>query len=391
MPKHTVKNRSPFAKAIALAIGLVFALFLYSKVKSGNALELFLAFFEDTMTAPTSQSKLTNNERDSLKDLASGFWVYRSDSNDIFIVDDRIEITDNGYIWQVEQVLFTLPSGSKKSMTHVFHGFFYPSSKAVPDSTYINSVIRYLPQMWISEGDTCVITKYFGESRLHKMDDVVLMDYGDFVVGDYKDEAVDVLLDGRSLTMNNRNYVPFGEKEIKKFFPKGLVDKVYNLSTAEDIKSDKMYSVKNKEVILNKGAVTKNVIEVPVTKECTDCFSWIDFLRRAIGKNLQKATVAERSLEEIMKLVQRYYIPFCLKSWMNLALYSREDDSSRISFSFDLTWEGKTENVTVLIQASALDRKMKETEMTMEIEKWKFQPLEKESPPFKVSFEEVIE
>lgn len=390
MPRHSVKRRSPFAKAIALAIGLVIALFLYNKVKTGNLVEVFLALFEDTITAPTTQSKLTNEERDSLMELASGFWVYRSDTNYIFTVDDRLEITDNGYIWQVERIQFTLPSGDKKSMTHVFHGFFYPSSKAVPDSTFINSVIRFLPQMWIYEGDTCVITKYFGESRQHKLEDNVLLDYGDFVVGDYKDEALDVFLDGKSFTMNNRKYIPYGDKDIQKFFPQGLVDKVYNLSTVEDVKRDKMYSVINKEVILNRGVIAKDVIEVPSLKECTDCFSMQDFMRKAIVNDLQKTTIADRNLDEIIDLMKKYYIPYCLKAKMSLALYGKDAELPQISFSFNLTWEGKTGNVMVLIQASALDRKVKEKEITREIEKWRFQPLEKESPPFKVSFTEAL-
>ena len=161
MPRHSVKRRSPFAKAIALAIGLVIAFFLYYKVKTGNIIEVFLATFEDTMTTPTEQSKFSKREMDSLVELASGFWVYKSDATDLITIDDRLEITDIGYIWQVEQVQFTLPSGNTKNIIHVFHGFFYPSSKAVPDTTYVNSVVRSLPQMWIYGDDTCKITKYY--------------------------------------------------------------------------------------------------------------------------------------------------------------------------------------------------------------------------------------
>lgn len=391
MPRHTVKKRSPFAKAIALAIGLVIALYLYHMVKTSNLMEVFLSVFEDTMTTPTNQSKFTNKERDSVVELASGFWVYKSDTADLITIDDRLEITDNGYMWQVEQIQFTLPSGNKKSMTHVFHGFFYPSSKAVPDSTYVNSVIRNLPQMWIDDGDTCVIKKYYGASREHKIDDVVLADHGDFVVADYKDEAIDVFIDGKQLKMNDKDYNPYKKKDIQNFFPKSLIDIVYNLTTADDVKKGKMYTIKDKEVTISKDIKSKGEIEVPTQKECTECFSLKDFLRKAIADDLQKTPVPERNLDEIILIMKKHYIPYCLRAQINFTLYNQDEKSSQINFSFDLTWEGKTGNVNTQIKASAIDRKWKEKEITMEIEKWKFQPLEKESPPFKVLFAEVIE
>ena len=388
MPRHTVKKRSPFAKAIALAIGLVIALYLYHKVKTSNLMEVFLSVFEDTMTTPTNQSKFSNRERDSLVELASGFWVYKSDTADLITIDDRLEITDNGYMWQVEQTQFTLPSGNKKNITHVFHGFFYPSSISVPDTTYVNIVVRNLPQMWIYDDDTCIITKYFGGTRSHK---VIEDAFADLVVGDFKDEAVDVFLGGKFFKMNNRKYTPYGDEDIQIFFPEGLIDKVYNLTTADDVKKDEMYTIKGKEVTLSKDIKSKGEIELSTHKECTDCFSLRDFLRKAIAEDLQKTPVAGRNLDEITLLMKKYYIPYCLSDKMDFTIYDQDKEPSQMNVSFNLTWEGKTENVSAQVKASAIGRKWKEKEMTMEIEKWKFQPLEKESPPFKVLFAEVIE
>ena len=190
--------------------------------------------------------------------------------------------------------------------------------------------------------------------------------------------------------MKNRDYAPYNDEDIQKFFPLGLVDKVYNLSTVDEVKKDKMYSVKNKEVILNKGAKTKDVIEVPSLEECTDCFSLRDFLRKAIAEDLQKAQVAERNMDEVTLLTKKYYIPYCLKEKTDFTIYEQDKKPLPINFSFDLTWEGKTENVTVQMKGSTIGRKWIEKDVTMEIEKWKFQPLKKESPPVTVTFTEEL-
>lgn len=387
MPRHSVKRRNPFAKAIALAIGLAIALFLYYKVKTGNIVEVFLAMFEDTMTTPTEQSKFTEREMDSLLELASGFWVYKSDTTDPVTIVDMLEITDNGYIWQVEEVQFTLPSGNRKKITHVFHGFFYPSSKAIPDTTYVNSVVRSLPQMWIYGDDTCTITKYYGGNRSQQ---VIENAFADLIVENYRDDAVDVFLGERVFKMKNRDYAPYEEEDIRNFFPQGLVDKVYNLSTAHDVKKDKMYSIEKKEVILNKGAKTKEVIKVHSVKECIDCFSRRDFLRKAIAEDLQKTKVTERKLDDVTLLMKKYYIPYCLKEKTDFTIYERDRKPLQVDFSFDLTWEGKTENVIVQMEGRTIGRKWIEKDLTMEIEKWKFQPLKNESPPVTVTFTEEI-
>jgi len=151
-----------------------------------------------------------------------------------------------------------------------------------------------------------------------------------------------------------------------------------------------MYAVKDKEVVLNKGIISKEAIEVPLLQECRDCFTLKDFLRKAIAGDLQKTTVGERNMDTIIDLMKKYYIPYCLKAKMSLALYNQAAESPRIVFSFDLAWQGKTENVVVEIQASALDKKLKEKEITAEIEKWRFPPLKKASPPVKVTFTEEL-
>jgi hypothetical protein len=151
-----------------------------------------------------------------------------------------------------------------------------------------------------------------------------------------------------------------------------------------------MYSVKNKEIVLNKGATTKDVIEVPSLEECTDCFSLRDFLRKAIAEDLQKAQVTERIPDEVTLITKKYYIPYCLKEKTDFTIYEQDKEPLPITFSFDCTWEGKTENVTVQMKGSTIGRKWIEKEVTMEIEKWQYQPLKKESPPVTVTFTEKL-
>ncbi len=390
MPQYAKKKQNPFIKALVLLIALIFGVSFYSKVATTDVMEGFLSVFENSMTESSSQTKFSDEERDSVTKLVAGFWTYQTDTNNVIAIDDRIEITDNGYIWQVEQIQFTLPSGDKKNIAHVFHGFLYPSSKSSLDSLSINSVIRFLPQLWIYGNDTCEIRKYYGESREHKVEDNVIADYGNFVVDDFKDEAVDVLADGNVFKMGDRDYRPYKGKDIQTFFPAGLIEMVFNLTTAGHKRSTEQYRIKDKEVFLTTDSRQRKEIRLETNKHCTECLSLKDFLRKAITDDLQKATIIKREVDGISSLIREYYMPFCLKDELCSITMNPKFKVPFITISFDLTWQGRIENISIRVPGNAMDRKWRENEIRQEVQRWKFQPLEKESTPFAVTFTDTL-
>ena len=387
---HPVKKKqNPFIKAIVLFVALIFGLFFYNKIATTNVMEGFFAAFEDSATEFNSQVEFTEAQRDSLIALASGFWEYQSDENAIMKHNDRIEITENGYIWQVEQIQLTLPHETKKNITHVFHGYFYPSSVSAFDTNYINCVIRHFPQLWIYEDDTCEIRKYFGTP---KKDAIAKNAFSDLVMVNFIDDDMDVFIDGTTLQVRDRRYRPFPKENIQSFFPEGLIDKVYNMTMAVQIAEGKKYMVdkKKKEVVFGRHDKMEENIQIETHRECKDCLLLRDFIRKAIIEDRQKSVAEKREIETVTSVIQEYYMPLCLHDEIFSLLRSKKDEVPYITISFSLDWQGNVDNVSIRVSGDTYARKWRENEIKQEVERWKFQPLEKETTPFNVTVTDTL-
>lgn len=375
MPRYFPQKKKPFGNLIVLTIGLIIVVYFYNKFSAGNIVKQILNIFENSGTKYSKLVEFSEEARDSVKKVMTGFWTYTSDTNGPLVIDDRIELKGNGYIWQVELVRYTLPSGKKKQLTHAVHAFLHPSSRGVDDSTLINCVVRILNQTWIDDGDTCEIRKYVNEEG---------------IMSSFIDVVKDVYTDGKKLEMDNRTYTPYTDPDIANFFSPGIIEYVYNLSSSANISNEKMYTIKKGEVILNKELTADNQIPLIMPKECMECLTLKDFLRKAIADDLQQKPVVKREHNEIISLIKEYYFPICVESIIQSIAFDDNIKSPFVKYSFNLTWNGETEDVSVKIPGRAIGRKWNEKFLMLEIQQWKFPPLKNESKPFKVSFIDTL-
>jgi hypothetical protein len=379
VPRYSSKSKSSFGKAIVLLIGLILVIIFIQLVSTGNLIQQVINVFEQSGAKYSDLVEFSDEERNSIKEKIAGFWTFASDSGSPVNIDDRIEITDNGYIWQVKKIQFTLPSGKNKQLTHAVHAYLHPSSKAVGDTTQVNCILRTFNQVWIDEEDTCEIRKY-----IYVGDTTTILDY--------HNKILDIYFDSEKIKLENREYAKYSESDISDFFPPGLIDLVHNLRSAENMSKKKSYSLDPKDSVLvfRKKHLRKGD-DFVTAKECKECLTQEDYLRKAIIHDLQSTPVSQRDQSVIISLMKEYYIPACLRPQVSFKLYNQKTATSEISFTFDITWEGETENVQIQMQGTAIDRKFKEIKITHEIDKWKFQPLEKESEPFNISFTDIFE
>lgn len=386
MPR-TGKKQNSYVKAFVLLIALVIAFFFYYKVSNSNLLEGMFSVFDENVGEFSSQSEFTETDRDSLIKLVAGFWEYKSPASDTLTVLDRLEITDNGYIWKVEEVELTVPSGARKKITHVFHAYLYPSSKSPFDTTYTNSVIRNLTQLWIYDGDTCEISKYEGTVR-HR--EVITNAFADYVVENFKDETEDLFLSKDVLIRNNRKYARYSEEDISTFFPGNLIELVYNLTSTEHNRKDEAYKVKNKEIRLSAEDITKPNIRLDPFVQCKSAKTVSAFIQLAVSEDLQSSKVEKRSAEQVMEFVTGYYMPYCLQTKLKTMVLGNKGVDGELRIAFAVNWQGGVEDVSLSIHAKSIDKKRWENELRQEIMKWKFQKLDKESKPVKVEFTKEI-
>ncbi len=381
------KKPNPFMKAFVLLIGLIIAFIFYHNVSTTNILEGLFAVVDGNVGEFSSQSDFEKEDQDSLVKLVAGLWEFQSEPNDTLTILDRIEVTDNGYIWKVEQVEITLPSGIKKNIIHLFHAFLFPSSRSAFDTTYINCVIRNLTQLWVYENDTCEITKYQG---FKKGKEVIENAFADIIVENFKDEVEDLFFDSTLFIRKGRKYHRYESEDIQSFFPGNLVEIAYNLSSVDHNKKDEAYTVKDKEVHLSNADIKNPSIHLNMYSECRGDYSVRDLMRRSITEDLQSVKVAGRNPEQVQSLIDCYYVPFCLEAKLNSIVLTRKEELEKLVVDFDVTWQGAVDNVSLNITGNSIDKKRWENELLKEINLWKFQPVQKEAPHITVSFTKAL-
>jgi hypothetical protein len=135
---------------------------------------------------------------DSIQKLMGGFWVWAVDSP--VQVRDRLELRDNGIIWNQLQYRYPLPDGTTRTRHHMIHAYIEPYGMKQGDSatSVCNAIL--IRQIWFSEDDTC-----FGSSN-----DTLMWQIS-------RNES--------TLTFENRTYRPY-TGSLDTFFVSGAVDLV---------------------------------------------------------------------------------------------------------------------------------------------------------------------
>ncbi|MDR0304822.1 MAG: hypothetical protein LBH98_08675 [Chitinispirillales bacterium] len=129
-----------------LAVLIVLCLFL-SKIDMliGYAEAIFSA--DSFSSSDNAAMTATDSLRNEYYNLIAGFWEHSSDN-----LYDRIELKDNGIIWQYTEKTFAFPYNLSKKITRVSTSFLSPMRFGA--NNYAMSNLRIIRETWFMP-DTC--------------------------------------------------------------------------------------------------------------------------------------------------------------------------------------------------------------------------------------------
>lgn len=384
------KLKNSIIKAVALLIALIFGLVLYYKVTTTNMISDMMNVFEEKEGAGFSvQKKYSEEQRDSIYQIIKGFWECDEYSDNGFKYQGRLEVVPNGYVWLVESVKGVLPSGDSTDLVHVLNGFIYPSSAGGEGANTVSVVFRNLTQLWIDNGDTCKITKYYGIGSNSETGGAML-DKMDVVVSEFMDVPDELDLSKGLLGFLNRSYKRYNNSDVSTFFPEGIIDYVYNLSGTDVNIDKKQYSVKKGQITVNKENASKIALDPFTLKECKDCKDLSDFLRKRVSEDIRKNVETKRDESRIVDIIKRYYEPLSLDNAVDFTLYQNEKKHVLVKIKFDIDKTGTVQNAGVNIGVNNIGKKVLENTMIREIEKWKFAEVNTVEELFKVEYADTL-
>lgn len=287
----------------------------------------------------------------------------------------------------MEDIECELPSGETTKITHVLNGFIYPSSAGGEGDNTISIVFRNLTQLWIQDGDSCKVTKYYGigggsggQTMLDKMD---------VVVSDFKDEPMELDLSNGLLALFKRSYKRYGNSDVATFFPKGIIDYVYNLSGTDVNIEKRQYDVKKGQITINKDGASKIALDPFSLSECKECKTVSDFLRVSIINDIKTNKSSKRNNDDIIKIVKDFYEPLSMDNALDYTLYQNDKKNVFVKIRFEITPKGDVNKANVNIGVNNIGKKVVENTMIKEIEKWKFAEVES-ADPFKVEYADTL-
>ncbi|MGD9202715.1 MAG: hypothetical protein PVI26_14230 [Chitinispirillia bacterium] len=366
MSRYRSKESNSFTKAVILLIGLIAAFFFYHRITTGNFVEQFLNLFEFSKSGPYSElgEEFSDEVKDSVKKAIAGFWILNTPIQKNILLNDRIELKDNGIIWRIKHFTFSLPSGKNVELTQLINAYINPYTNPSDDFSNVICEMRTLRQVWLYDGDTCDIRNF-------------------------NDDLVKVFGDGNSFELENRRYTKYTDPDLSNFFPKDQLYIIHKLTRSDETQSKAGYTIDKGKVII-KDQKNQNIdVDFYVYPRCFDGYVEVEVLRKKLRSDLQEVTIQKRENSNIISLVKNYYIPFCL-SPQDIISDILTEKSSDVSIAFSVNWKGDIEKIKVELSKGAftnpVTHKIKENVIGDEIKLWKFQPLKSESNSLRVSF-----
>jgi Sec-independent protein translocase protein TatA len=295
------------------------------------------------------QRDISEIQQDSLRKTIAGFWAWdgeRSDST-TSVLTDRIELKDNGILWQVQQRTLYLPSGDSTTITAIRQAFVAPFYWVDRDSGILLCEIRVLKAVRIIGSDTCYM------KTEEKMKDVLKGDSSFFAP-----TMVPVWLlkaDGTRFIWEGRNYRAWDTADIARFFPVGtlaLVDEIH-LEQCSIRKTDR------------------------------------GIMRELIAGDLSRIPLTTRNSDDVVALMGGYYLPYCLKQALENPGYPGTFMTEKVSFSMVVNSLGKVDTVSVDLR-NIQSNKWERSQIENEIRQWLFQPLSVQAPPLSLSGEMIF-
>jgi hypothetical protein len=188
MSRKSSKNTT--FRVLALSAVFIVLLIFTSKIDIlTNYAEM--VFSENSFAAGAGDSKTANDSlRQDYYNLIAGFWEHSSGN-----LYDRIELLDNGIIWQYTERKFEFPYNKTYGIDRVSHSFLSPVR--FDDENFAMSNLRVIREVWFMP-DTC-----FGNS--------------------FYDVVANTFYRNDTLFFDSIPYTRY-KGELKDFFPTGALD-----------------------------------------------------------------------------------------------------------------------------------------------------------------------
>jgi hypothetical protein len=191
--------------ALVLLVALIACIYIIQRiVTDGIPSDKLSAYTGSLGLAENNYIQFDTLQQEEYKAPLAGFWESRRDTtieNIALKVTDRIEIKQNGYIWQV--IRYFTPTDSTGTL-HVVNSYALPYGLVKKDTTQIVVQIRLIRQVYLAAADSG-----YGESNL--------------------DLVSTIQRSGDTLSIDHRVYTKWKEQNIASFFPPktlGWVDSV---------------------------------------------------------------------------------------------------------------------------------------------------------------------
>jgi len=207
----------------------------------------------------TDDAATTDSLRHEYYNLIAGFWEHSS--NNLY---GRMELKDNGIIWQYTEKTFAFPDNSSKKITRAWTGFLSPSRFG--ENNYASSNLRVIRETWFMP-DTC---------------------YG----RNFYDIVANTDFSNDTLFFDSVPYTRY-TGELADFFPAGA------LALVDDIK----------------------------VRPCNKINPLADWLRQNLAYSFDGREIPFDALKfEQEQLLKKYYIPYCLSRIQDVMFFEQTYD-----------------------------------------------------------------
>jgi hypothetical protein len=152
-----------YIKAGVLLVLLIIVFIIADRLASGKVPRLDLANLSAGLARNKDMLLYDDAGREVIRKAVAGFWMTAPSDTQLtpaITVDDRVELKNNGIIWQVKQYRVVLPAHDTLHFTYVMTGYLMPHGKRLIGDSATYSDIRVLYQAMIVNQDSC-----YGESN----------------------------------------------------------------------------------------------------------------------------------------------------------------------------------------------------------------------------------
>lgn len=312
-------------KGIVLALLLVVLLVFYSRVVQNGVPEQFGGLFDTSYDDGRHLEQFERPVRDAYKKKYAGFWHAEEMLSDAIRLKDRLELKDNGIIWQVLHYQMRLPGGDSTSFTHVRHAYLDPYGRDTRDTTEVVGEMHIIGQVYYASDDTCYGPS--GENLLWKV--------------------------GRTqegLRFHGRDYASYETASLDTFFPAGAIKLIDN-------------------------------INVPKCPEKTGLRS---FLHLRLARAFQKMNPSANPEDKVKELLHQYYAPIILDPMVEYYRTWKVQIPQQISLELVIGADGNV--IRTSIKGQTVQGRKAEEAIAEEAKVWKFPPIQDSAAPVSITY-----